>query len=98
MIAEHKAEVDELKGKVEEAYKEVMESSRIKHEQTKYDDRIKLIKKMNEEETSEIRRVNNLREQQLEQQIMQLHRDNERLYSKAKEEARNEEKRKRAKF
>ena len=38
----------------------------IKFEQAKYDDRVKLIKKMHEEEVSEIRRVNRQREDQLE--------------------------------
>ena len=44
--------------KVEEAQREALESSLIKFEQTKYEDRVKLIKKMHEEEVVEIKRVN----------------------------------------
>ena len=40
-----------------------MESSKIRYEQEKYEDRVKLIKKMHEEELSEIRRVNRNREE-----------------------------------
>ena len=44
-----------------------MESSRIKFEQGKYEERVKLIKKMHEEELVQIRRVNRDREDHLEQ-------------------------------
>ena len=70
----------------------------IKFEQTKYEDRVKLIKKMHEEEVSEIRRVNRQREDQLESQLQTLLREKEKVYARAKDEAREEEKRKRAKF
>jgi hypothetical protein len=98
MIAQHQAEVDVLIQKIEKAESEVLESSIMRFEQNKYEDRVKLIKKMHDEEIAEIRRVNRQREEQLEQQILGFHREREKLYSRAKDEARNEEKKKRAKF
>lgn len=83
---------------MEERNREVMESSRIQFEQNKYEDRVKLIKKMHEEEISEIRRVNRMREEHLEAQIASMQKERDKLYAAAKEEARDEEKRKRAKF
>ena len=83
---------------MDEAQREALESSLIKFEQTKYDDRIKLIKKMHEEEVAEIRRVNREHEEKLEQEITSCRREREQLWIQAKEEARAEEKRKRAKF
>lgn len=83
---------------MEEAQREALESSLIKFEQTKYEDRVKLIKKMHEEEIAEIRRVNRQHEEQLEQEIAGFRREREQLWVQAKEEARAEEKRKRAKF
>jgi len=65
MIAQHQSEVNSLVLKVEEAQREALESSLIKFEQTKYDDRVRLIKKMHEEEVAEIRRVNRQHEEQL---------------------------------
>jgi len=53
---------------------------------------------MHDEEIVEIRRVNRQREEQLEQQILGFHREREKLWSQAKDEARNEEKKKREKF
>lgn len=65
-MAAHKGEVSELQQKLDDAHREVLESSRIIFEQNKYEDRVKLIKKMHEEEVSEIKRVNKDREEQLE--------------------------------
>ena len=84
--------------KIEKAQQEALESSIIRFEQNKYEDRVKLIKKMHDEEIAEIRKVNRQREEQLEQQILSFQREREKLWSQAKDEARNEEKKKRAKF
>lgn len=98
MIAVHKQEIDGLHQQLEDVNREVMESSKIRHEQEKYDDRVKFIKKMHEEELAEVRRINRNHEDSLEQQIVAFRRDYDQLFIKAKEEAREEEKRKRAKF
>lgn len=49
MIEQHQSEVNSLKLEVEETQRKALESSLIKFEQTKYDDRVRLIKKMHEE-------------------------------------------------
>lgn len=98
LVAKHESELASMQEAMEERNREVMESSRIQFEQNKYEDRVKLIKKMHEEEISEIRRVNRMREEHLEAQIASMQKERDKLYAAAKEEAREEEKRKRAKF
>ena len=58
MITVHKQEIDALHQQLDDVNREVMESSKIQHEQEKYDDRVKFIKKMHEEELAEVRRIN----------------------------------------
>ena len=57
-----------------------------------------LIKKLHEEEMSQVRRVNADREQHLEKKIIEFEKQRDELFVKAKEEAMREEKKKREKF
>ena len=67
-------------------------------EQEKYEERLHLIKKLHEEEMSQVRRVNSQREEHLEKRVIEFEREKADLFFKAKEEAAREEKRKREKF
>ena len=87
-----------MEQKLEEAIIEALESSRIRYESAKYEERLKLIKKMHEEEVQEIRKVNKDREDHLEQQIVAFRKEKDKIFKQAKQEAAQEEKRKRAKF
>ena len=53
---------------------------------------------MNEEEIREVKRVNDERERHLEAQIINFEKEKIRIFKKAKEEAHQEEKKKRARF
>jgi len=68
------------------------------YEQDKYEERLGLIKKLHEEEMSQVRRVNQEREDHLEKRIIEFEKQRADLFEKAKDEAMREEKRKREKF
>lgn len=67
-------------------------------EQHKYEERLSLIKKLHEEEMSQVRRVNAEREEHLSKKVIEFERQKEELFRKAKDEAQREEKKKREKF
>ena len=87
-----------MKQQLEDAQREALESSKLAHEQVKYDNRIELIKKMHQEELAQTKRVNAEREAHLEKRVIEFEKEKEEIYRKAKEEASKEEKRKRSKF
>ena len=57
-LAEHKKQVDDLKEQLAQAQHEALQQSLVMQEQHKYDERLALIKKLHEEEMSQVRRVN----------------------------------------
>lgn len=64
----------------------------------KYEDRLNLIRKMHDEEILQIRKINDAKEHELEQMAIQFQTEKVRLFKQAKSEAKEEEKKKRAKF
>lgn len=64
----------------------------------KYENRLTLIRKMHEEEITEIHRLNELKEQQLEQMAIKFQTEKVQLIREAQKQAKLKEKEKRAKF
>ena len=71
-LAEHKEQIDALKEQLAEAQHEALQQSRVMQEQHKYEERLQLIKKLHEEEMSQVRRVNADREEHLQKKVIEF--------------------------
>lgn len=70
----------------------------IKSEEAKYEKRLALVKQINSEQLTEIKRVNERRERELEQRIYDFNIQKDKITAKAKEEARLELEREKKEF
>ena len=99
-MQEHQQELEEIQihiNELEDRLARATEQANIDAE-SKYEKRLQLIKKMHEEEIFEIRQLNSKKEAELEQLAIKGQLEKQEMFAKAKQEAKIEEQKKRARF